>query len=801
MIRKQLFILSTVFLVLGFSPNLIKAQKTIEIFGIVTNEKTGEPVYSATIGVSELGIGTITSEMGYFYLDVPSDTVTITISYIGYEKHEIKLNKQLTESRIDILLTQTAENIEEVMIIAEKEKIIRVNPDVVSAVSISPELIAKLPNFGEVDIMRAFQLLPGISGSNETSAGLYVRGGTPDQNLILFDGMTIYHVDHFYGFFSAFNANSVDDVELYKGGFPAEFGGRTSSVLDIKGKPADMQEFNFGAGLSLLSFNAFAEIPLIKDKLSLQVSYRRSYTDMIQSGLYNNIFDMYNDAEDESPSFGGGSRMGVQQETFEPSFYFYDLNTKLSYKHSDKDLFTLSLYNGKDNLDNSRIQTMGFSSENTTDITDILEWGNFGISSNWERKWNEKFKSDLSLSYSNYFSLYDKKIDLAEGGTSNLRKVNTYEDNDVKDLTLRIGNNWQISENNTLKFGGLITYNDIKYSYIQSDTINIIDKQNYGTQYAGYLQDKHVFFDKLIVNAGFRATYFDVTDKMYYEPRLSAILKLPYNLKLKAATGQYYQFISRTVREDVLAGSKDFWVLADNDNIPVSSAIHYIAGIEWEPGDYLFSAEAFYKDMTGLSEYSMRFSGYRDDIQTNELFFQGDGTAKGLELLAQKKIGKVTGWLAYTYTEVIHDFPEMNNGLPFYALHDQTHEFKAVYSHEIGKWDLSATWIYATGTPYTAPEGEYQITLLDGTQYDYIHVSNKNSYRLPAYHKLDLSGKYNFKLGNTKASIGLSIFNFYNHENIWYKEYETDEETGQLIETNITKLGFTPNVSFNIYLK
>ena len=780
-------------------------SQTVKIHGKITDKATGEPIIGATAGNAKLGIGTVSSPLGYYYLDVPADTTTITVSYIGYEKKIIKLNSGIAKNSLDIVLLRSEINLEEISVTAEKEKIIRVNPDVVSSVSISPKLIAKLPNFGEVDIMRAFQLLPGISGSNETSAGLYVRGGTPDQNLILFDGMTIYHVDHFYGFFSAFNANSVDDVELHKGGFMPEFGGRTSSVLDIKGKPANMEEFNFGAGLSLLSANVFTEIPIIKQKLSLQVSFRRSYTDIIKSGLYNNIFDMYNDAEDDTPSFAGGGRPrgrgGMQQESFEPSFYFYDLNTKLSFQQNKKNLFTLSFYNGKDNLDNSREQSFGRNSETSTDITDLLEWGNIGISSGWKRNWSENFTSDLSLSYSNYFSLYDKNITMPTGGTSNMRNRNTYENNNVKDFSMRFGNQWKISDNNTLKFGTQITYNDIDYKYIQNDTTEVINKQNNGTQYAVYLQDKHTFYDKLMLNGGVRATYNDLTNKLYYEPRMSAILKLPYNLKLKAATGLYYQFISRTVREDVLSGSKDFWVLADDVNIPVSSSIHYIAGIDWEPDDYLFGAEFFYKDIKGLSEYSMRFSGFRGELQTNELFFQGNGIAKGFELLAQKKMGKATGWLAYTYSDVINTFPEMNNGLPFYASHDQTHEFKAVYSHEIGNWDLSATWIYATGSPYTSPEGEYQLSLLDGTQYDYIHVSNKNSYRLPDYHRLDISGKYNFKLGNAKASLGLSVFNVYNHENIWYKEFDTDEETGTLLETNITKLGITPNLSFKVYLR
>ena len=777
-----------------------------KVFGKVTEGKKGEPLIGATVFLPYLGIGTVTSEIGYYYLDIPSDTVTLSISYIGYKTIEVKLNSELIKKRFDVVLNEGEENIEEIIIKAEKEKIFRMNPNVVSSVSISPKLIEKLPNFGEVDIMRAFQLLPGISGSNETSAGLYVRGGTPDQNLILFDGMTIYHVDHFYGFFSAFNSNSIDDVELYKGGFPAEFGGRISSVLELKGKPADMQNFNYGGGLSLLSANAFAEIPIIKEKLSLQVSFRRSYTDIIKSGLYNKIFDMYNEAEDDMSMPGGGMGGGPggggrQTETFEPSFYFYDLNSKFTYKHSDKDVFTFSLYSGKDNLDNSRDQTIGMSAENTIQIIDVLKWGNFGVSSGWNRKWTDKLYSDLSLSYSNYFSLSDRKTNLDAGGTSNRRNMNMYEDNNVKDLSFRFNNTWNLLENNTFKFGTQITYNDISYQFIQNDTVEIINKQDFGTQYAAYFQDQHVFFDKLMINAGFRTTYYDVTKKMYYEPRLSAIYNLPYNFRLKGATGIYHQYISRTVREDVLAGSKDFWVLAEDNNVPVSSAIHYIAGIDWELDDYLFGAEFFYKDMTGLSEFSMRYQRSPEGISTNELFFQGTGVAKGLELLAQKKIGKMTGWLAYTYSDVIHTFLEMNNGLPFYALHDQTHEFKAVYSHQIGNWDLSATWIYATGTPYTAPEGIYQLTLLDGTEYSYIHISDKNSYRLPDYHRLDISGKYNFKIGKSKASLGLSIFNLYNHENIWYKEFDTDEESGQLIETNIKKLGFTPNLSFRFYLR
>jgi len=341
----------------------INAQEKYMINGKVTDAVSGEILPGAAIYIKGTSYGTVANKVGFYSLSLPKGNWSITYSYISYENIEKEINLA-ANIRLNINLSPSQTRLDEVVVIAEKEKIIRVNPDAVSAVSISPKLIEKLPNFGEVDIMRAFQLLPGISGSNETSAGLYVRGGTPDQNLILFDGMTIYHVDHFYGFFSAFNANSIDDVELHKGGFPAEFGGRTSSVLDIKGKPADMQELNLGAGLSLLSANLFAEIPIIKDKLSIQTSFRRSYTDIIQTGLYNSIFDMYNDAEEaNTASIKGRGRAGKLTQNIQPAFYFYDLNTKLSFKPTKKDLFTVSLYSGKDNLDKSREESKG--DENT----------------------------------------------------------------------------------------------------------------------------------------------------------------------------------------------------------------------------------------------------------------------------------------------------------------------------------------------------------------------------------------------------------------------------------------------------
>lgn len=786
---------------------LLYGQLHFSVKGTTVDKNTNDILSGVNISVENTQLGTTSDLDGYFTITLPTGEHVLNFTYVGYKtfSYRITLNK---DRILSIELEPEVLQSETISIIAEKEKIIRVPAEAISAVSISPRLIEKLPNFGEVDILRAFQLLPGISGSHENSAGLYVRGGTPDQNLILFDGMTLYHIDHFYGFFSAFNANSVDDVILHKGGFPAQFGGRTSSVMEIKGKPADMERMNFGLGVSLLSANTFLEIPIIKNKLSWQFSYRRSYTDILKTDLYNSINEMYNGKSDDSTNGGGGgSSRGsgkgkVSSEEFEPAFFFYDLNSKLSFQVNRENLFTLSLYNGMDNLDNSRDDLRG---NNALKINDVLQWGNIGISAGWQRAWSAGLNSKLSLSYSNYFSTKDNRSKVEKtdttGQTISKNLAEIYEDNNVRDMSLRLQNEWKSSKNNILKFGTEITQNDISYLFTHNDTTTLVDKHETGLTYAFYLDNTYTLWHKLKLNTGLRSTYYSVTKKTYWQPRLSAIYSMLYNIRLKAAYGIYHQYLSRVVREDVLAGTRDFWLLANDNDVPVSDAKHYIAGIEWEPEGFLFAAEFFRKDMQGLSEYSLRFSNSRGGSESERFFHQGDGIAQGVELLAQKKLGQTTGWIAYTYAQVAHTYPDLNKGLTFFANHDQTHEAKVVLNHKFGKWDLSATWIYATGTPYTAPEGIYNLSTLDGKEIEYIHVSDKNAYRLPAYHRLDLAGNYNFKIAKMDANLSISLFNLYNRTNIWYKQYDKDPFEGTLTETNILRLGFTPNFSFRINLR
>lgn len=774
----------------------------ITISGVVKDKESGETLPFANVFIKDTNIGTTTNGDGFFTLfNVPSENSTIQVQYLGYKVETLTLTKEIVKDKITILLAPDFNKLDEVVINTDsRQQIIKMNENV-SQISLSPKRLASIPNLGEKDIFRALQLLPGVSGTNESSAGLYVRGGTPDQNLVLLDGFTVYHVDHFYGFFSAFNSDAIKDIQLFKGGFPAEYGGRISSVMDLTGKRGNINKVSFSGGLSLVSANATLEIP-IGEKANLLLAGRRSYTDIIRSGLYNNIFDLYNDNNQSNgtrfPNFNN-----FQQNQTQPSFYFYDLNTKFSYNPSDKDIISISMYNGEDNLDSSRKNNNTFGSNTdgersiTTDIKDLLNWGNWGSSIRWARQWNDKLYTNIVGAYSNYFSnrnrVNDVTIQLPD--TTNNFKTGLVEDNNLKDYTLRLHSEYKINSKHSLEFGGQITKNDVDYNYTFNDTITVIDQKDEGVLNTVYLQDKWSPSEKLNIVGGIRATHFDVTDEFYYEPRFSLSYQLNDKLKLKGAWGRYYQFVNRIVREDVTQGSRDFWLLADEENSPISFSEHLILGSSYEIDDWLFDIEYFEKEMTGLTEFSLRFQSALGADPNDQLFFEGTGISRGVDFLIQKMVGKYTGWMGYTLSEVVHTFPGLSDK-PFYSLNDQRHEFKLVNVLKAGRWDLGATWVYGSGKPYTAPNGIYTITLLDGTKTEYVSVGDKNGPRHAPYHRLDLSFTYKFDIGSGKGSMGLSLFNFYNRSNTWYKEFEV--VNGQVIETNINYIGFTPSLFFNV---
>jgi len=551
------------------------------------------------------------------------------VSYIGYKIGYVSLNPDMPVTNLLIEMEAQSQLLQEIIIQGEQEQLMSTN-DKISLLKITPKKLSALPNIGEKDVIRSFQLLPGVSAANESSSNLYVRGGTPDQNLLLYDGFTVYQVDHLYGFFSAFNSNAIKDVQLYKGGFDAKFGGRLSSVTEITGKDGTSKGFNLGGEVSLLSFNLYAEIPIGKRFTSL-IAFRRSY----QGLLYDKIFKQFNETtEIHQVSFTGQGPMGrVPSTETEVKSYFYDINAKFTYKPSKKDILSLSFYNGTDNLDNSMNISGGpgggggfsFSMDNS----DLTRYGNIGVGFRWTRNWNPRLTGTTLVSFSNYYSNRKRSNSGSHsGGESGLGSFNSglNEKNDLVDLSFKTDYSYSLNNSHHVGFGAYFTDYIISYDFGENDTSMYLSKDDDGILAGIYFQDKiKLFKAKFTVTPGVRLSYFSPTGMFYPEPRLSLSYNISKYFKVIAQTGKYYQFANRVVREDFLSGSRDFWVLSDREKIPVSSAWHYIAGIIFEKRSFLASIEGYYKDIDGITEYSMRFNPSREGATYEENFFQGVG--------------------------------------------------------------------------------------------------------------------------------------------------------------------------------
>jgi len=772
-------------------------KSNFTLTGKVVDVLTLESLPFSQILVEGTKNGTATNTDGYFTLfNVPNDTAVLLVSYIGYKLKKVLLDSRMVSKELLIAMEQLPVQLDEVQIYGEHEELLRMTSNT-GKISMSPKKIESLPDIGEKDVFRSFQLLPGISGSNEASSGLYVRGGTPDQNLILYDGFTVYHVDHLYGMFSSFNSNALKDVKLSKGGFEAKYGGRLSSVMEITGKDGDQKSFNAGGSISLMSFNAYADFPVGK-RITAFFTARRSF----QSEFYQGIFDQFNDNTNQGPEGEMQGRMRRFNEQTSPTTFFYDLNGKITYRSKSGDILSWSIYNGQDNLDNSRDMSRSFGGSSMKSASnDLTSWGNIGSSLKWSKKWNEKFYSNYLVSYSKYYS----KRDMTRSGTRIQDDEvleftdGQYENNLMHDFSLKLDNEFQVSQNHHLGFGLQSTYYINDYDFTMNDTLVIQNRYDQQMQTSVYLQDDYSPGTLLNLKPGIRATYYSGTAKTYVEPRLQINFNLSERLRIKGATGLYYQFANRIIRNDLQSGARDFWILANGSNIPVGEATHFIAGIEYETPVYLLSAEAFYKPMKGLSEYSYQTVSGFQEMNYNELFYTGKGISRGVEFLLQKKTGNYCGWLSYTLAGVTYNFPDLSAN-PFPADHDVTHELNFVNTYKFKKWLFALTWIYATGRPYTAPAGGYELISPDGTTEDFITIGDKNVLRLPDYHRLDVSATYNFDFGGKlNGSLGASLFNVYNRKNVWYKEFEIID--GYLIETDVNLLSITPNITFTIKLK
>ncbi|MCR9251172.1 MAG: TonB-dependent receptor [bacterium] len=780
-------IIIIIFLTVSFLSN---AQTTIS--GKVVEKGSKEPLPFANVRIKGTSTGVATNIDGFFSLINIDPNVTLEISFVGYDLVEVKLTGQ---DFLEIELKPLTNELAEVVVAATSYKVFDATTGT-SATTLSTKQINLLPSIGEPDIFRALQMLPGVSSTSESSSGLFIRGGTPDQNLTLLDGMTVYKVDHFFGFFSAFNTNAVKDVRLFRGAFPARYGGRTSGVVELTGKTGSFDKIQGGFNASLVSVGGYFEMP-ITNKLSIFVAGRRSYSEIIKGGLYKDLIGNLSNED----NFDGTLLENATNITTEPDFYFYDWNSKISYKPSSRDMITFSTYNGKDYLNESQNLNDDIAEGINLNyaLKEQTDWGNRGASTKWSRQWTSRIYTNLLFAGSEYFSNYDRDEDVLVLDLDSVRlsrNRRTFEENSVIDLSVKANLEWQINNNTKAEFGIAFTDNQIEYDNIRDDTVVLLSRSQRASYSSVFASQEGALGSKMKYTLGIRASKYENEDDLLIEPRVNLSYALNSRIKLKSAYGIHYQFVNQIVNQNISEGSREFWLLADNDPIELSSATHYVLGASYELDNWLFDVESYYKSLDGITEFSLQFRRGVDD-SVSELFRSGDGVAKGVEFLIQKKKGLYTGWISYTLSDLTNTFPDLNEGFAFRPLHYQRHEFKMVNSLELEDgWTVASNFIYGSGKPFSEPNNRYEIELLDGRTLQYIGLGPRNNSFNPAYIRLDVSANKQFKIGKTSAQLGLSLFNLLGRENIWYTEYDFGQSPP--LVNQVTYLGFTPNLLFSI---
>ncbi|MEI6123504.1 MAG: TonB-dependent receptor [Bacteroidota bacterium] len=758
----------SVFLML-FSTGKAMAQR-FTISGYVKDAATGEFLIGANVYVKELMKGVSTNTYGFYSLTVDQGDYNLVASFVGYKDYDvkIKLDKNI---KINVSLEPNVITTKEVVIMGEREDKNTQSTDV-GRVEIPIESMKRLPAiFGEVDIIKAIQLTPGVQSAGEGNTGFYVRGGGPDQNLILLDEAVVYNASHLLGFFSVFNADALKNVELIKAGMPANYGGRLASVLDISMKEGNNKKFEIDGGLGLISSRLTIQGPIKKDKCSFIVSGRRTYIDLLMRPFLKST----------SPFKKGG-------------YYFYDLNAKINYYFSDKDRLFFSGYFGRD----------VFSLKGGGSFSNSIDWGNTTATIRWNHLFNAKLFANTTVIYSDY--KFNLKAD------QNLYEMKLFSG--IRDVSAKLDFAYMPAIQHNIKFGAQYTYHIFtpNSASAKSDT-TVFDLGGtvklYSHELAFYISDDWDITEKIKVSGGLRYSMFfhvgpydrylldntgKISDtisygrgdliKMYQglEPRISVKFGINKNSSIKASFTMNYQYI-HLVSYTSVSLPTDIWV-------PSTSIVKPQIGYQYSLGYFQnfrknmweTSFEIYYKDMRNQIEFK-EGSSPEDNLKNNtdNNFVFGRGWSYGAELYIKKRVGKTTGWIGYTLSWTQRKFPDINQGKVYFAKYDRRHDISIVVTQQLSKrWSISAVWVYATGNAITLPLSRYFLSGSIVNEY-----SARNALRMPAYHRLDISATLEGKEKPGRkfhSSWNFGIYNVYSRMNPYYIYFET---TGSIMSFDL----------------
>ncbi len=769
-------------LLLLLLPFSVLAQK-YTISGYVRDAKTGENLIGAAVYDARSGSGTATNAYGFYSLTLPvSDSVTIFASYIGYARQhfETTLAQNL---RHDFKLSENT-NLATVEVVASKEEKIEESTRM-STISVPIEQIKAVPALlGEVDVIKALQLLPGVQSGTEGASGLYVRGGGPDQNLVLLDGAPVYNATHLFGFFSVFNADALNHIELVKGGFPARYGGRLSSVLDISMKEGNMNEFHGEGAIGLIASKLTLEGPIKKDTASFMISARRTYADALARPFMN-------------------KKEGIV------GYFFHDLNAKLNYRITPKDRLYFSAYTGLDKFHSTyeRDDTYDQTYSNYSKDKAGLGWGNNMLSFRWNHILNNRLFLNTTATYSRYqFDIELKTLSISKESGQTAREDNYYllYLSNIRDYSLKADFDYLPNPNHYIRFGVQGIQHQFKPGALQITEENIgqeeANKIREGSATAAvetglYFEDDVRLSDKLKVNIGARLNNFFVEGESYLsvEPRVAARYLVNNKLAIKASYAKTSQFIHLLTNSGIGLPT-DLWVPATKLVKPQrASQVAVGAAQTILDGQYEVSVEGYYKTMRGIIEYkegadftSTTSNNWQDKVTG------GKGWAYGAEFFIQKKVGSTSGWLGYTVSWANRQFTELNKGEKFPYRYDRRHDVSLVLFHELGRnWNFSSTWVYGTGNAVTLAETRYII----GRDEVADNYSSRNNYRMRAYHRLDLAFSKTKKKSWGEIVNTFSVYNAYSRQNPFYMYYGRGRDSDKATFRQVALFPIIPSFS------
>lgn len=760
----------TLIIVLFLWPTFLCAQK-FTISGYVRDAETGENLIGATIYDLKSQSGTVTNIYGFFSLTLPSDSVVLKSSFVGYQikEHSMFLN---ANQILDFSL-ESGELLDAVVVTAEEA--IELLPQM-STVTVPMEQLQKVPVLlGETDILKTIQLLPGIQGGNEGTSGVYVRGGGPDQNLILIDGVPVYNANHLFGFFSVFNADAINNVSVVKGGFPARYGGRLSSVIDISMKEGNNKKISGKGSIGLISSKFTIEGPIKNENTSFILSARRTYIDLLTRPIVK--------ASTDGDVVAG--------------YFFEDFNAKINHRFSRKDRLYLSFYGGKDKFyfrdKYASIEVNGEPIEESEDEGG-LKWGNLISAVRWNHLYSPKLFSNVTATFSRYrFDVFSNFKQTTVGEPTEEERIRYLSG--IEDMALKVDFDYLPSTNHNIKFGTSIINHAFRpgvFSYkseVEADT-TFGARTIRANELSAYIEDDFQVGKKLRFNAGLHSSMFLVRGETFLslQPRISARYLMGQNISLKASYAEMRQFIHLLSNSGVGLPT-DLWVPA-TDLVKPQESRQVAIGVAKSIKGFEISFESYYKEMDNLIEYLDGASFFNTDDDWEDKVAAGSGTSYGAEFLIQKKTGKLTGWVGYTWSKTTRQFDDLNFGEEYPYKYDRRHDLSVVSVYQINdRISISGTWVYGTGNAISLPESQFQnfnptfnSFFASGLEY----YDSRNNYRMRDYHRLDLGVSMSKEKKRGVRTWSFGAYNLYSRRNPFYIDIRsTNTGSREFVQTSL----------------